>query len=68
MYIRLGINKTIGYKLILESHVILYLSWLGYKVEVIFICTESENRSRSQGIACHSHKAIFFKWGTFGVI
>jgi uncharacterized protein (UPF0276 family) len=31
------------------------------KVEVIFICTESENRRRSQGIVCHCHQAIFFK-------
>jgi hypothetical protein len=32
------------------------------------ICTESENRRRSQGVACCCHQAIFFKWGTFGVI
>jgi hypothetical protein len=28
IYIRLGINKTIIYQLILESHVILYVFWL----------------------------------------
>jgi len=53
--------------LILESHVILYVFFF-FKVEVIFICTESENRRRSQGVACRCHQAIFFKWGTFGVI
>ena len=26
------------------------------------------NRRRSQGVACCYHQAIFFKWGTFGVI
>jgi hypothetical protein len=56
------------HKLILESHVIVYVFWLVYKVEVIFICTESENRRRFQGVACRCHQAIFFKWGTFGVI
>jgi len=38
------------------------------KVEVILVCTESENRRRSQGVACRCHQAIFFNWGTFGVI
>ena len=56
------------YKLILESHVILYVFWLVWKVEVIFICTESENRRHSQGVACCCHQAIFFKWDTFGII
>jgi len=41
--------------------------WLK-EVEVIFICTESENIRRSQGVACRCHHAVFFKWGTFGVI
>jgi ABC-type xylose transport system permease subunit len=36
--------------------------------QIIFICTESENRRRSQGVACRCHRVIFFKWGTFGVI
>jgi hypothetical protein len=33
-----------------------------------YICTESENRRRSQGVAYRCHRVIFFKWGTFGVI
>ena len=45
-------------KLILESHVILYVFWLVKKVEVICQCTESKNRLRSQGVACHCHQAI----------
>ena len=49
------------YKYILDSHVILYVFWLVWKVEVIFICTESENRRRSQGVACRCLQAIFFK-------
>jgi len=28
----------------------------------------SENRRRSQDVACRCHHAIFFKCGTFGVV
>ena len=57
-----------GYKLILESHVILYVFWLVKKVEVICQWMESKNRRRSQSVVCRCHQVIFFKWGTFGVI
>jgi hypothetical protein len=53
-------------KLILESHVILYVFWMVWKVEVICQCTEYKNKRRSQGVACRCHRVIFFKWGTFG--
>jgi hypothetical protein len=33
-----------------------------------YVQAESENRRRSQGVACRCHPTIFFKWGTFGVI
>ena len=36
-----------------------YTSFDWFKKLVIFICTESENRRCSQGVACCCHQAIF---------
>ena len=41
-------SLSLSNKLILEPHVVLYVLWLVWKVEYIFVCTESENRRRSQ--------------------
>jgi len=38
------------------------------KLSTFSYVLESENIRRSQGVACRCHQAIFFKWGTYGVI